>query len=97
MEIRNVTQFADFLSSSRLREKDTIFTQTVNCVNNYRAACNCYKKEDKITLYNQCNKLYGDAVKFIIPKFKNEILSKIPDRQISFYDEGGHLLMIVSR
>ena len=58
MEIRNVTQFASFISSNGFNNLDGIFIQIIQCVNTYSAACNCYKVEDKRKIYSMCCKLY---------------------------------------
>ena len=52
MEIRNVTQFANFISCYGFAGLDGSFQQVITCVNTYKASCNCYKAEDKQTLYN---------------------------------------------
>jgi hypothetical protein len=41
--------------------------------------------------------MYLNGVRHVIPKFKNEILAKIPDHKISFYADNGTLIAIVSR
>ncbi len=97
MDIRNVTQFAQFLSANNLTRLDPSFQQTVQCINNYAAACNCSKREDKLTTYTVCNKLYQDSARQIVGRFKNELLATTEERQISFYTENGQLIVIVSR
>lgn len=97
MDIRNVTQFASFISANGFQQLDGIFRQSVDCINGYSSACNCYKVEDKQRLYAACNKLYMDAVRHVVPRFKTIILAKIPDRQISFFSDNGTLIGIVSR
>jgi len=97
MDIRNVTQFASFISDNDLGRIDGIFQQVITCINTYKFSCNCYKLEDKQKLYASCNKMYMDSVQHIVPRFKNEFLSKIPERQISFYMENGGLIFILSR
>ena len=97
MNIGNITQFSSFISSNNIGHLDGIFSQIVNCINNYSAKCNCYKLEDKQRMYADCNKLYNNAIRNVVPRFKNEILSKIPERQISFYTDNGTLISIVSR
>jgi len=97
MDIRNVTQFANFVSSTHLVGLDTSFLQIVQCLNGYNAACNCYKKEDKLKLYEKCNAAYHQAVKHVVPKFRHEFLSKTGERQISFYTDQGHLIIVMTR
>lgn len=97
MEIRNATQFANFIESNGLQTLDGGFVQAVQCVKNYSAACNCYKVEDKRRIYDMCCKLYMNLVTNLVPKFKNVILQKIPEGRISFYNDNGGLIAIVSR
>jgi hypothetical protein len=97
MEIRNVTQFVNFISSNRLAPLDSLLVQTLNCLNNYKSMCSCNKAADKLRLYANCNKLYADAVRLIVPRFKNEFLSKVQEYQISFYSEDGRAIGAISR
>lgn len=97
MDIRNATQFADFLSSSGLSTLDSSFIQIINCANNFRSMCNCYKASDKAKMYNQCNQMYANSVSYVIPKFKNQLLSKTSDRSIYFYSDSGALIGKVTR
>ena len=97
MKINNVTQFSNFIEQNDISKLDGIFSQIVNCINNYSKACNCYKLEDKQRMYVDCNKLYNNAIRNVVPRFKGDILSKIPERQISFYADNGSLISIVSR
>lgn len=97
MTIGNVTQFANFITSQGLNRLDGTLQQIVTCINNYSTACNCHKVEDKRKMYDNCNRLYSDAVRHVIPKLKNEILAKIPERQVSFHMDNGTLILILSR
>jgi len=97
MNIRGPSEFSEWLSSVGLSHRDNVFTQLFNCIHNFRAACSCYKKEDKMKMYDTCKKLYRDAIMHVVPKLKGELLSKTQERSINFYDENGTLLRIVSR
>jgi hypothetical protein len=97
MDIRNATQFANFVSKGNLQNLDMTFQQVVFCINNYNAACNCWKAEDKKKLYDNCTVTYMNAVKSVVPKFKNEFLSKTEERQIQFYTDNGALIGLVCR
>ena len=97
MDIRNATQFANFVSKKNLVNLDMSFQQVVFCINNYNAACNCWKAEQKKKLYDNCTVAYQNAVQNIIPKFKNEFLSKTEERQIQFYLDNGSLIGLVCR
>ena len=97
MDIRNVTQFANFVNSTHLVGLDASFLQIVQCLNGYNAACNCYKKEDKLNMYAKCNAAYHQAVKHVVPKLRHEFLSKTGERNISFYNDQGQLILSVTR
>jgi hypothetical protein len=97
MDIRNATQFANFVSKGNLVNLDMTFQQVVFCINNYNAACNCWKAEDKKKLYDNCTVTYMNAVKSVVPRFKNEFLSKTEERQIQFYTDNGALIGLVCR
>jgi len=97
MEIPNVTAFCRFVSDSGLAQKDSRLQQVIYCLNNYSAACNCYKREDKLNQYTQCNRLYREAVAHAVQKMKAEFLSKTQERQISFKVDGRELIGIISR
>jgi len=97
MTIGNVTQFSNFITGHGLNRLDGTLQQVVACIDNYAAACNCHKAEDKQKMYEICNRLYSDAVRHVIPKLKNEILAKIPERQVSFHMENGTVMLILSR
>jgi hypothetical protein len=97
MNIRNATQFANFVSKGNLVNLDMSFQQVVFCINNYSAACNCWKADQKKKLYDNCSTTYMNSVRNVVPKFKNEFLSKTEDRQIQFYLDNGSLIGIVCR
>ena len=97
MDIRNATQFADFISKGGLQNLDMNFQQVIFCINNYNAACNCWKADYKKKLYDDCSTAYMNAVKNVVPKFKTEFLSKTEERQIQFYLDNGTLIGLVCR
>jgi len=97
MEIRNVTQFANFISAGNLQGLDMNLQQIIYCVNDYAAACNCHRGENKRKKYDECTRIYAEAVKNILPKFKNDFLSKTSERQISFFLDNGNIIGIICR
>lgn len=97
MDIRNVTQFSTFINAHNLVRLDGTFQQIITCIQNFSSACNCYKKQEKDNIYSVCNKLYMNAARHIVPRFKNEFLSKTNERQIAIYTENGNLMIILSR
>ncbi len=97
MDIRNATQFANFVQNAGLTTKDMAFQQVVFCNDQVEKACNCWKAEDKKRLYDNCTLQYMNAVKHVVPKFKNDFLSKTDDRQIRFFTDNGSLIGLVCR
>lgn len=97
MDIRNATQFANFVQKAGIMTKDMSFQQVVFCVEQIGRACNCWKVEDKKRLYDNCTMTYTNAVKNVVPRFKNDFLSKTEDRIINFYTDNGSLIGVVNR
>ena len=97
MDIRNVTQFANFVQKGGLVGLDMSLQQVVMCVDNTAKACNCWKAEDKKKMYDNCTLIYMNVVRTLVPRFKNEFLSKTTDRQIQFYTDNGSLIGLVCR
>lgn len=97
MDIHNVTQFANFLSKEGLQGLDMIFQSLIFCINNFSATCSCQGAAEKQKLYNNCTMIYMNAVNSIVPKYKNEFLSKTSDRQIQFYTDNGSLIGLICR
>lgn len=97
MDIRNATQFANFVQKGGLQNLDMTFQQLVSCIDGYSKACNCWKADQKQRLYDNCTMLYMNAVRGVVPKFKNDFLSKTDERQIQFYTDNGSLIGLVCR
>lgn len=97
MNIRNTTEFATFISGNDLTNSDSSLIQLINCINTYKAGCDCWKKDEKLKLYNTCAQLYFHAVKHVLPKLKNEILAKTSERHIIFFSDQGHVIGSISR
>lgn len=97
MDIRNATQFANFVSKGGLQNLDMTFQQIILCLNNYSAMCNCRGASEKAKIYDNCTVIYMNAVRNVVPKFKNEFLSKTEERQIQFYTDNGSLIGLVCR
>ena len=97
MDIRNPTQFANFVRTSGLIMKDMSFQQVGFCVDQISKACNCWKAEDKKKLYDNCVMVYMNSVKNVVPRFKNDFLAQTQDRSINFYTENGNLICVVNR
>ena len=97
MDIKNPTQFANFVGANGLTGLDNSFLEAVICMNHYAAACDCHKRADKATIYETCQRIYQNAVRNVVPKHKGIFLSKAGATQISFYADNGSLIGIISR
>jgi len=97
MNIRNVTEFAIFISDHQLVNNDSTLNQIIECVTTLRAACNCWKKEDKMKLIENCNRVYYHSVKHVVPRLKPQFLAATQERQIAFYNDSGQLIGLISR
>ena len=97
MEIRNPTQFANFIRQGGFQNLDMAFIQIVTCIDNASKMCNCHGGVDKRKMYDTCNIIYMNAVRQVVPRFQNEFLSKTTERQINFFLENGSLIGLVCR
>lgn len=97
MDIRNVAQFSNFIKNNDLMKLDMSFQQVVMCTDKTAKSCNCWKAEDKRKMYDNCTRIYMNAVRSVIPKFKSNFLSKTTDRQIQFHLDNGSLIGIICR
>ena len=97
MNIRNVTEFAAFISQHNLVQGDSTLQQVINCINTYKAACSCWKAEDKQKIYDSCNRVYFHAVKHIVTNLKASFFAVVPERQITFYNDNNQVIAIISR
>jgi hypothetical protein len=97
MDIRNVTEFSNFVQTKNLTRLDATFQHMVNCVEEYRRGCDCWRRSERDAQYQKCTKQYLSIVRGIVPRFKNEFLAQTTERQICFYTENGQLIIILSR
>ena len=97
MNIQNVTQFVNFIVTNNLVNLDSSFLQLTQCLERYSAACNCYKTEDKVKIYNTCNGVYINSIQNVVPRLKHQIMAKTSERQISFYNDSGVIIGVLLR
>ena len=77
MDIRNVTQFSNFVEGNNLTRLDSNFQQIVNCLNAYKRGCDCWKRSDRETEYKKCYNQYLSTVKRV--QFTARTLTKKSD------------------
>jgi len=86
MDIRNLTQFYNFIKSNNLVELDMTFQAFSRCVDDYTAMCNCGSKDKKKNKYDECNRLYIQSVSSAI-KLSRQFLEKTGQPINFYYDE----------
>ena len=88
MDIRNVTEFRNFLTTTRLTGLHQSIDAVLHCVMDYERGCNCWKTNDKQRIYNNCKMLYQTAVSLVMCSYKGQFLAHAPDGRICFYQDG---------
>ena len=81
MDIRNTTQFVTFISKNNLIQYDAAMLQLVNCINGYKSACDCYKKEEKLAK----DKEIEEAKRKLAEDFRLQLMIGMPNNA----DESG--------
>jgi hypothetical protein len=94
MEIKNVTQFNNFISGNNLSNSHPNFSKLTLCLTDYSRMCNCGNQIDRDKKYNECNQLYIQAINSISPQLKYLMMSKITDSYISFNVDNRHIKSI---
>jgi hypothetical protein len=97
MDIRNVTQFSNFVEANDLARLDASLQAIVSCMAEYKRGCDCWRREERDAQYSKCVKLYLSTARTIVPRFKNEFLAKTAERQIILYTENGGVIVLLSR
>ena len=97
MDIRSATNFLSLVQQYGMKDLHPLFNQLENCLNNYDAACDCYKRNDRVEMYRKCNNIYCESIRSVIPSLRLQFLMKTGEHRISFYTEHGALLMTISR
>jgi hypothetical protein len=88
MDIRNVTEFRNFVNSNQLRGLHKDIEAVSICVMEYERECNCWKNNDRQKIYENCKSLYTKAVGTVINSFKPHFLSHVSDQNLTFYLSG---------
>jgi len=94
MDIRNVTEFRNFLRVNGLSNSHPTFQAVLSCVMDYERTCNCSSKMTKQNIYNNCKRLYGIAAGVAVTSMRTEVLSKIPDRRLRLFQDNALLASI---
>ncbi len=83
MRINNFGQFYSFIKQHSINNNGIINNFAAK-VEEYKNFCNCHKS-DKEKKFNECNQLYINVVKNVIPTMKTHLFGLIPDTLIEFY------------
>ena len=97
MTIQGPVGLYGLLTSIGMCDRDPTFRSIVNCVIDLQSGCACKQRSDKIQKQKNCNALYHEAVRSVIPNLSNEILKKTTDREVVFLSEAGDMLKTISR
>lgn len=96
MRINNAIEMYNLLNTFGLVDKNSKTKEFSNCILSIQN-CACTSRNDKLKIQQHCNKLYVELVHWVTSNMKLDFLSRITERQISFYSDTGKLLMIISR
>lgn len=88
MEIRNVTEFRNFIDDAKLRGLHQDIDAVAICVMDYERGCNCWRGNARQKIYNNCKALYVKSMGVILGAFANHFLSHCKDHGITFMQDG---------
>jgi len=88
MEIRNVTEFRNFVNGNGLRNIHGDIDAVATCVMDYERGCNCWNSGDRQKIYNTCKALYVKSIAVIQTQLASLFLSKVPGHRIVFFQDG---------
>lgn len=88
MDIRNVTEFRNFVDAHGLRSLHRDIEATCVCVMDYERGCSCWNNSDRQKIYNNCKGLYARSVGVIVKMFSPQFLNFAPKNIITFWQDG---------
>ena len=88
MDIRNATEFRNFLNIAQLRGLHQSFDAVCHCMMDYERGCDCWKSNQKQKVYENCKMMYQNAVALAMCSYKGQFLARTPDGQICFFQDG---------
>jgi len=88
MDIKNVTEFRNFVSSNGLANSSPEVTAAILCVMDYERGCSCWKNDERKKIYNNCKILYSRAVSVVVRNLRHQFISKTADQIMTFYQDG---------
>ena len=98
MEIKNATQFVNFIVDHKLQNLHPSFNAIVICLNDYKRFCvGCSSVTKRDEIYNNCNQQYEQIIKGVLLNFTGQFLSAVNESRISFYKDEVKYLGSISR
>lgn len=88
MEIRNVTEFRNFVNGNGLRGIHPDIDAVAICVMEYERGCNCWKGNARQQIYNNCKALYIKSMGAVLGTFAGHFLSHCRDNCLTFMQDG---------
>lgn len=93
MEIRNVTEFRNFVVNNKLSVLSQEIHAVVVCVADYERGRSCWKASDRDRIYANCKALYVKAVGLVARQFASNFSAYSLDR-INFSLDGVPLVSV---
>ena len=97
MIIRGASGLYSFLTSNGMTDREVTLRRLINCVIDLQTGCPCHKRADKLQKLKNCERIYHEIVRFIIPSISEEFLKKTTEREIIFLGEDGNIIKTISR
>jgi len=88
MDIRNVTEFRNFVNANQLNGLSKEIQAVTICITDYERGCSCWKEGDRQKIYDNCKALYIRAVGIITSQFSSQFVEKTPDKRVNFFQDG---------
>lgn len=88
MDIRNITEFRNFVDRNGLRSLHHDIEAVSICVADYERGCSCWNAGDRDKVYNNCKCLYLKSVGISIRQFAPQFLAASQGQAINFLQDG---------
>lgn len=88
MDIRNVTEFRNFVNNNQLRTLHSAIDAVCICVMDYEKGCGCWNNNDRQRIYENCKILYQQAIGVISNTYKSHFMAHVIEQQLNFYMDG---------
>jgi hypothetical protein len=96
MRINSFGEFNFYVRTKHLERLHPSIANFCQCVSRYQLLCNCQRNE-KQKKGVECNAQYIEIVNSILPAVKSQLFSDIQEHSIEFYNNGTHLINVLTR